>query len=525
MKIARVIEMQNMDEDAINKFGISDELLMENAGLSICQLIYNNFKIENSSFLVICGVGNNGGDGLVVARKLHSNGAMVNICILGNPEKYKGSALKNWQIINNLNISSKIQPSINELESVIKPGDIIIDAIFGTGLARNIEGYYLEVIQLINKINNPVISIDIPSGINGNTGSIQGIAVKADYTVTFGLPKIGNILYPGYDYCGKLYVSHISFPPYLYNKNDLNTYINSPLLIPNRLNEGHKGTFGDALFISGSRNYYGAPYFSSLSFLKSGGGYSRLAAPASIIPYIAIIASEVVFLPQKETATGAISSANIPALLKLSEKTDIVIIGPGLSLEEETQNLVRRIVTEINKPILIDGDGLTAISNDLSILQSRKHPTILTPHLGEMSCLTKLPVNQIKEDLINIVVDFAGKNNTITVLKGAHTLIAIPDGNVFINMTGNSGMASAGSGDVLTGTIAAMYTLGLPVESAARQGVLVHGLAGDMTAKKLGKDGMTARDIMESLPNAIKMIRREDISLNNNKFSGIEIIH
>jgi len=525
MKIARVKEMQKMDKDAINKYGISDCLLMENAGLAVCQLISNKFNIENSSFVIFCGVGNNGGDGLVIARKLFSNGASVNICLLSNPEKFKGAAKNNWESIKTLGIPTKIKPSLTELAAILKPGDIIIDAIFGTGLTRRIEGYYYNTIQLINQKINVVISVDIPSGIDGNTGEVKGIAVNADYTVTFGLPKIGNILYPGYFHCGKLYVSYISFPPKLFNKDELNIHINTSLPIPERLHDGHKGTFGNALFISGSRNYYGAPYFSSFSFLKSGGGYSRLASPASIIPHIAAKVSEVVFLPQKETDHGTISLDNMPALLELSEKMDIVILGPGISLEKETQELLRKLTVEINKPLLIDGDGLTAISNDLSILKLRKYPTILTPHLGEMSRLTKAPVINIKENLISTVEELSQEFNVITILKGAHSIIGLPDGKSYINMTGNSGMATAGSGDVLTGTIAAMHTLGLPIESAARMGVLVHGFAGDLAADEKGEDGITAQDIIESIPKAMKIIRDMQNFGGNINFSAINIIH
>ena len=524
MKISRVKEMQNMDKEAMEKYGISDELLMENAGLATYQVIAKYFKINDSHFLIFCGVGNNGGDGLVVARKLFSNGANIKLCILGNPEKYKNASLKNWQIIQKLNLPVMIMPTIKKIASSIKPENIIIDAIFGTGLTRDIEGDYFKTIQLINQKENQVISIDIPSGIDGNSGKVNGIAIQANYTVTFGLPKIGNILYPGYDYAGNLHISHISFPPELYNQKNINIQINHPLTIPNRPKAGHKGTFGNALFISGAQNYYGAPYFSAFSFLKTGGGYSRLAAPASIIPYISSRASEVVFLPQRETITGSIGLDNFQELLEWSDKMDIVVIGPGLSIQEDTQELVRKLLVKIDRPILIDGDGLTALSNDMSILKLRKQPTILTPHPGEMCRLIKQPIAKIKENSINMIQKAAKEFNTIIILKGAHSVIGLPDGKLYINMTGNSGMASAGSGDVLTGVIAAMFTLGLPIESAARQGVLVHGFAGDLAAKKMGEDGITANNIMDLLPEAMKIIRNNQ---NNNaklNFSGLTII-
>ena len=521
MKIARVSEMQNMDREAIERYSITEELLMENAGQAVYNTIAKYFKIRDGGFFIICGSGNNGGDGLVVARKLHSNGAMVRICLLDKSEKFKDAAQKNWQIIKTLNIPVLLNPSIKELNSSIELNDLIVDAIFGTGLTRKVTGYYSQVIQLINDKKNKVLSIDIPSGINGNTGNINGIAVKADYTVTLGLPKTGNILYPGYGYGGKLFVSHISFPPELYNNNRLDIQINKPLSLPVRQPDGHKGTFGNALFIAGAPNYYGAPYFASMSFLKAGGGYSRLAAPSSLIPFIGNMASEVVFLPQKETESGTIGLDAFDELIQWSEKMDIIIVGPGLSLQEETLALIRKLIMEIKKPLIIDGDGLTALSENTSILTERRYPAILTPHMGEMSRLIEQPASDIMKDPIPIVQDFCKNFNSILVVKGAHSIIGMPSGQIYINMTGNSGMATAGSGDVLTGTIAAMFTLGLPLELAAREGVLVHGLAGDLAATNLGQDGIVANDILNYLPQAIKKIREEYNP--NNDFSFIEL--
>ena len=510
MKIARVEEMRNMDQIAIGRYGISDELLMENAGIATYQVIKKNYDLRKNNFIIFCGTGNNGGDGLVVTRQLHSNGSIVKLCILNNPDKFKGVSALNWQIIKKLPINIYIEPEIKKIEELIKEYDIIIDALFGTGLTRDIDGKYYQLIQLINAKKNHVVSIDIPSGINGNTGMVNGIAINADCTITMGLPKLGNILYPGYEYNGNLYVSHISFPPELYNNSNIKTQINLPVEMPKRPEDGHKGIFGNALFIAGAQNYYGAPSFSSLSFLKAGGGYSRLAAPASIIPYISTKASEVVFLPQKETDAGTLSLENLNELLIWSEKVDIIVIGPGLSLNKETQSLVRKLIVEINKPLLIDGDGLTALSQDVTILKKRKNVTILTPHVGEMSRLINLPVDKIINNKINIVQDFAQKYESICVLKGAHSIIGLPNKEIYINMTGNNGMASAGSGDVLTGIISAMHTLGLPIELAVKQGVLTHGISGDLASFQKGKDGMTAQDILDFLPEAMKIIRKNN---------------
>lgn len=524
MKIASVSEMQDMDREAIQKYHIPEEVLMENAGIAVFHTLAEKYAIKDYHFFIFCGSGNNGGDGLVIARQLHSNGATVRICLLDSPEKFKGAALKNWLILQALNLPILFSPSVAELDSLIMPDDIIVDAIFGTGLTRDITGYHSQVIQLINERKNPVLSVDIPSGINGNSGSVNGIAIKADYTVTFGLPKIGNILYPGYGYGGELSVTHISFPSELYNSDHLKIQLNTPLVLPEREVDGHKGTFGNALFIAGAPNYYGAPYFASLSFLKAGGGYSRLAAPSSLIPFISSKASEVVFLPQKETDSGTISIAAFDELLEWSEKMNMVIIGPGLSLQEETQTLIRELIPEIKKPLLIDGDGITALSLDTQIIAARQHPTILTPHLGEMSDLMKQPVLEIKKDPIKTVKDFCSDNNSIIVLKGAHSIVGLPSGEIFINMTGNSGMATAGSGDVLTGTIAAMFTLGLSVESAVRMGVLIHGLAGDLAASEKGQDGITAQDILDYLPRVLKMVREETNINSNPALTGISII-
>ena len=510
MKVSTVEEIREMDRRAIEEFGISDRVLMENAGHAAYSVVLGETGIREKRFAVFCGTGNNGGDGFVVARKIHSMGGIVRVFLLGDKERYKGAARINLDILSRLRIETLgIASSITPAREELKRCDAVIDAVFGTGLTRHVENIYKEVIDLINTCGKTVFSIDIPSGINGNTGCLMGSSVKADHTVTFGTPKLGNILYPGFERCGKLWLTRISFPPELYENPTVLTEINIPARLPPRKTDGHKGDFGDVLFIAGAANYYGAPLFSALSFLKAGGGYSRLAAPESVTPFVATQGNEIVFAPQDETETGSLSLKSEPALRALAEKVDLVVIGPGLSLNPDTQTLVQNLLKAVKKPVILDGDGITAVADHTEILKKREHPTVLTPHPGEMSRISHTPVTEITSDRIGHLRELSRALGAPVLMKGAHTLIGFQDGRIFINMSGNSGMATAGSGDTLTGTIAAMYGLGLPLGDAVKTGVFVHGLAGDLAASETGEDGITARDILDRLPEAIKHYRTD----------------
>ena len=514
MKVTTVKEMKELDKRAIEEFGIPEILLMENAGNSVFFVIQNEFGIRGRRFVIIAGSGNNGGDGMVVARKLHSNGGIVTLFLLAQEKNLRGITKENFDIISEMDIDIRKNPSLKEIESEINESEAIVDAMIGTGLDREVKGKYREIIQLINRSEKPVFSIDIPSGINGTNGKIMGDAVKSDWTITFGLPKIGNILYPGYEHCGRLYVSHISFPPSLYEDNSLLIEINEPLILPKREKDTHKGSFGKALFIAGSQKYLGAPYFSALAFLKAGGGLSYLATPESIAPFIASKGSEIVLLPQEETKDGSLSYKNLPELLEFSKSVDFVVVGPGVSLDDETRKLVQELTKNIEKPLLLDGDGLTLIKDVLDLIKDRNNPTILTPHPGEFGRLIGMNIEVFKENSIEIVKETAKKYHCIIVLKGAHSLIGYPDGRVFINMSGNPGMATAGSGDVLTGAIAALFGCGFSLEDAVRIGVLIHGFSGDLAASIIGEDGITAQDILNYIPEALKIYRNnpEDTS-------------
>ena len=507
MKIASVDEMRLMDRYAINDLGIPEEILMENAALAAVNLLQNKIGLRGGKFVIFCGSGNNGGDGLAIARLILSGGGRVKLFLLADSDKYKGAAKTNFEIITHLPVEVVKLKDAAMAKKDVAHADMIIDAILGTGLDRPVAGLAAAVITLINKSKKKVLSLDIPSGINGNTGEVMGAAVRADYTVTFGLPKIGNMLFPGYELGGELFVSHISFPPAMIEGSDHKIATNDYVGLPARPAEAYKGAMGDVLFIAGAANYYGAPYFAAMSFLKSGGGYARLAAPRSVIPVIAKRGREIVYLPQEETAAGSIALKNKKALLEAAAKVDMVVMGPGLSLQEETVRLVKELAAAIKKPLLIDGDGLTAVAQTPEILSDRSAATILTPHTGEMARLTKKSAVQINSNKIAVLRETAQRLKATIILKGAHSLVGMGDGNIYINLSGNAGMATAGSGDVLTGCIAAMYGMGLKPDEAARKGVFLHGYAGDLAAEKKGADGITARDIMEFMPQALKQDR------------------
>jgi len=505
MKVSRVEEMRRMDRHATESLRIPAEILMENAGQGAAAVLAGERGLKGKRYVILCGMGNNGGDGFVVARKILSNGGIPKVYILGDPGRFQGAAKANLDMLALLPVEvQRLETVAGDPGRVVRHADGVIDAIFGTGLDREVGGLHREVIEAVNRGGKWVLSLDIPSGVNGDTGEIMGVAIQADCTVTFGLPKLGNILYPGHEKCGKLYVTHISFPPGMYNHERLKIQTNDYLSLPVRDRDVHKGSMGDVLFVAGAANYLGAPYFSAMSFLKAGGGYARLAAPASVVPIIAGQGKEIVFVPLRETKSGAVREDNYDDLMELSAKVDMVVIGPGLSLDPQTQDLVRKLVADLAKPVLIDGDGITAVAGDPALIQGRSFPTVMTPHAGEMAKITGQRLAEIRRRRIDVLQAACASWGAFIVLKGAHSLIGCPDGQVFINMTGNPGMATAGSGDVLTGAIAAMSGMGMPWPEAIRKGVYIHGLAGDLAACQEGEDGITAQDILEHLPLALK---------------------
>ncbi|MEM0226953.1 MAG: NAD(P)H-hydrate dehydratase [Thermofilaceae archaeon] len=526
LKVCRGEEARRIDARASDEYGIDPLLLMEDAGTAVYAVVMKLFG-SAQRVAVVAGVGNNGGDALVAARRLHAAGVEVRVVVVGDPSRYPEPARRNYELAARLGLPIHHVRGVEELEVLRQALDwctVAIVGLIGVGLRGEVRGLYREAIELINGSGKPVVSVDIPSGIDADSGRVMGSAVKSAATVTFGLPKIGNILYPGFHYCGRLYVSPLSYPRQLLESEEIKVELNKPLQPPERVKWGHKGTFGKLLAVAGARYYYGAPYYVAYSFLRAGGGYSRLAAPKSVVPYVAARCSEVVYIPLEETSEGTISRANLDYLLELVEEQgiDIAAIGPGTSLNEETQQLIRELTASLKIPVIVDGDGITAVAKDPDAVKGRSAPTIITPHLIEFCRLTGMEPSEVQADPVGSLQKACSSLKAYIVMKGAHSLIGYPDGRVYINMTGNPGMAKAGSGDVLTGTIAAMWGIGFRDPGlAARMGVLVHGLAGDLAAEQLGEDGVTPDDILSQLPAAVRMLREKPEEIERRYFPEV----
>lgn len=512
--------MQNIDRRARDKYGIPILLLMENAAHGILRVIEDTFgPVTNRKITLICGKGNNGGDGLAAARLLHNRGARIQIYLLTDPgeltKELKSDAETNLDIALKMGIDVQGRGSYDiwSVRNALNHSHVIVDAIFGTGLSSHVKGEYLEIIELINNSNRPVVAVDIPTGINSDTGEIMGAAVRASVTVTFGIPKKGLFLFPGSDFTGKIHVTDISIPVAAIEEESINLHLLTEdeivKLMPHRLVNSHKGSFGHVLVVAGSIGKGGAAAMTSVSCLKAGAGLVTLAAPVSVQPLIAGKLTEVMTYPLDETDEKTISLKAINTLLELSKDKEVAAIGPGLTINKDTAELTRQFIKEVATPIVIDADAINALNGHLGILKERSSDTILTPHPGEMARLTGKTPSDVQKDRIGIAKDFAVSYGVYLVLKGAHTVIAEPTGVVHINPTGNPGMATAGTGDALTGIIAGFIAQGIDISSAVKLGVYVHGLAGDMAAEEVGMTGMLAGDLIERIPAAIRHLEQK----------------
>ncbi|MGE4283103.1 MAG: NAD(P)H-hydrate dehydratase [Clostridia bacterium] len=511
MKVASCSQIQSIDNDTIEKIGISGAVLMENAALKIVEEIKKTMgEVSFKSVVVFCGKGNNGGDGFAIARHLFNLGANVLVVLMAEVKDIKGEALANLQIIQKLGL--KIVQAANgqhleEIAATLYLCDLVVDAIFGTGIKGNISDAVADVISLINHSGRYVISVDIPSGIHGDTGQVCGICVNADKTVTFTLPKIGLLSYPAADYVGNLVIADISIPKSIVNEQNINVniieeeYIKG--LIPKRVANSNKGNYGRILIVAGSTGMTGAAALSGLAAVRAGSGLVTVAIPKSLNAIMEMKLTEVMTLPLKDDDRGVLASGSADDILSKMTKTDVLLYGPGLSVSDSIQGILETILKQSDIPVVIDADGINALSANINVLKECKCPIILTPHPGEMSRMTGIGIQDIQTRRIEIARSFAESWNVTVVLKGARTVIAHPDGEVFINRTGNSGMATGGTGDVLAGVIASLMGQGLSVRHAAEIGVYIHGVAGDIQCEIRGEYGMIASDLVDSLPAAI----------------------
>ena len=513
MYIATANEMNNIDRRTRDEYGIPTLLLMENAASGITRAVEQMLvSVKGKRITVICGRGNNSGDGLASARQLHNLGAKVSVYLLSDKADFKSEPAINLDIALKMGIEINEQGkySMRTLSSRLRHSHLIIDAMIGTGLASAVKEEHRAVIELINTSKRPVAAVDIPTGINSDTGEIMGAAVMATTTVTFALPKRGHFLYPGSDYAGRLQIVDISIPAEAIKKEaiylSLLTGHDMQGIVPSRLSDSHKGTNGHALVIAGSIGKGGAAAMTALSCLRTGAGLLTLAVPERVQPIVAGKLTEVMTHPLAETEAGTISSKEGDMLMELSRDKEVVAIGPGLTTNKETVSVVKRVIRETGIPMVIDADAINALADSPELLRDRKSATILTPHPGEMSRLTGKSTAEVQQDRIGTARDFAITYGVYLILKGAHTVIAEPSGAVYISPTGNPGMATGGTGDALTGIIAGLIAQGVEPADAAKLGVYLHGLAGDIAAQETGMVGMIAGDLIERIPAAIRQL-------------------
>jgi hydroxyethylthiazole kinase-like uncharacterized protein yjeF len=530
MKVSTVAEMRALDQRAIQQFGITAELLMENAGQAVYFALWNELGIEGKRFVVFCGLGNNGGDGLVVARKVHSSGGSVKVLILGSVDRFTGAAKGNFGIVSRLPIEVRQIGAVEEAASEVDRCDVIVDAVFGTGLIREVVGLHRDVIELINTSHKTVFSVDIPSGVHGDTGQVMGAAVQAHATVTFGLPKIGNLLSPGYVLGGRLYVSHISFPPSLYGggglhvADSLKVEVAPPMALSPAEQQGRKKGFGEALFVLGVAGQSGTPCLAALSFLKAGGGRCCLAAPESVGPSVADQDGRIRFVPQIETNSGRAALQNQPALLESSQRADAVVLGPGWSGEARVRQLARELAAAVDRPLILHGDGSAAITGDPQLLQARKADTVVVWSAGEMARATGKSVSEIEGHKVEAVRHTAAELKATVVLEDDRSLVAYADGRVFINTSGASSGPATASGELLAGVIAALLGLAPSVPEAVRKGVFLHGVAEDLATEDPARDGVTADDILACLPLAMQMDRDGFYPAYRERYVAVRVI-
>lgn len=512
-KACYAAQMRNVDKMASEKGGIPSIVLMENAAVACVNELNRDFDLIKKNAAIFCGKGNNGGDGFAVARHLHNMGADVSVYLVcGN--KFAGDAQINFDIIKKMNINIEIITDTENLKYIIKSHDIIIDAIYGTGIHGIVRGISYDVIKEINENAGYVMSVDIPSGVDADSGEICGVCVKADKTVTFAAYKVGMLMFPAADFVGEVVVADISIPKYILDEENLQINVIDDAFVrenfPKRTNNSQKGDYGKALVIAGSRGMTGAAYLSAQTAVKAGSGLVFLGVPQSLNAVLEVKTTEAMTIPLADK-NGHITYEAIDDILKKADNVDAVLIGPGLGRYGDIAEILDRLLEYSKVPVIIDADGINAASKNMGIVKKSSCSLVFTPHAVEMSRLTGLEKDYIEENRLIVSKEFAEEYGAVIILKGHHTVVTAPDGTQYINTTGNSGLATGGSGDVLAGLTVSLIARGVEEAKAAAMAVYIHGAAGDIAAERLGKDSVTASAVMNSIPEAICQILQVDI--------------
>lgn len=507
-----------MAEAAANSNGTSYLRLMENAGCACAKAIRDKYGITGNvskNVTVVCGRGNNGGDGFVIARKLCEHGCLVTIILAGGTplsEQSKEMLSRVEQMpINIIGFDANKSSSLDALLN----SDIIVEAVFGIGLSRDVSDVYAELFRYINSSPAKKVSVDVPGGINSDTGEVMGEAIKADFTIAVSCAKPCHVLLPGSLYCGETKVvnigimeeeERISGEPAFKSIDDET----AKEIFPVRNPISNKGDYGHVLSICGCKNMAGAAVLAATGAVRGGAGLVTAAFPECAYFPISSKLTSPLLLPVAYNESGTFSANSFAEIKKAMKKASAILIGCGLGVNNDTAALLVEVIKNAEAPLVIDADGINIISHNINVLKAAKVPIILTPHPGEMSRLTGKTVQQIQSDRIQTAVDFANEYNVTLVLKGANTVVASPyEKTPFVNTTGNAGMSKGGSGDLLAGVIAAFAAVGMSPEKASMLAVYIHGLAGDIAAEKYSMAGMTPVDVANCLPFALSSIEKK----------------
>jgi hydroxyethylthiazole kinase-like uncharacterized protein yjeF len=508
-------EMRELDRLTIERFGIPGHVLMERAGKGATRALLETLphvRRKGRRALICAGKGNNGGDGLVIARLLRRRGARTDVLLFGRAEEVGGDALRNLRAYRRAGGVVREVTSVaglDRLVGLLREADVVVDAIFGTGLNSALRDPQASAIDLINASGVPIFAVDIPSGLDADTGLPLGTAIQAEGTATFGFAKIGQVLYPGARLCGALAVVDIGIAPQAVAEHPPRTALleaaDVARLLPLRDAEAHKGTTGHVLVIAGSFGKTGAAQLVSRAALRAGAGLVTLVGPRSLYPIYAGGVLEVMTdaLPDRD---GRIRFDE-DHLRRLAEGKAAAVIGPGIGTHTDAARTVRWLLRHLEIPVVLDADALTVVSHDPSALRKAAARVTVTPHPGEMGRLLGTSAGSVQQDRVGTARRFAIEHGCTTVLKGARTVVADGSGRAWVNPTGNPGMASGGMGDVLAGILGGLLAQGLPPAEAALLGVWVHGAVADRLAAEAGEIGLVASDLIGGLPVGLKALR------------------